>query len=211
MWVKNATEIGYWLGGQVTGGIAPQVSEFAGKVSTWDGEVARWLKAFAAWGHIIEGGVTTLRYDTECCHVEGSCEWQVCDDTIVSRLVGGSADAGLYVGHASAATVPPRFTPENATLLVFAAWTVPRANLTVGDPSRDRMRLVATSTAPNRVIELNGGFLTRTKPGERISVTHLGPAGAVVGHTVLSGPVGPVRYSFGAEAMSELRLVRLPA
>ena len=210
MWVKNATEIGYWLGGQVTGGIAPQLSEFSGEVSRWDGEVARWLTAYAAWGHIVEGGVTTLRYDTDCCHVEGSCEWEVCADTILSRLTGGSASAGLYVGHAAHVTVPPDATPENGTVLVFVAWTVPRGNLTVGDPARARLTVVATSTAPGRVVDLVGGFLAVTERGERIEVTAVDASGAAVDRTVVAGPVGPVRYNWTPAPMSGLRLVRLP-
>ena len=42
-WIQNETEINYWLGGLITAGIAPQFTEDAGFVYTWDAAVRRWL------------------------------------------------------------------------------------------------------------------------------------------------------------------------
>ena len=112
-WINDATELDYWVGGLVTGGIAPQFTEDAGPVTKWDSGIHRWLAAHDAWGHLQVGGVQTLEYDSKCCHVEGECEWVACNDTIVSMLHrgrgrGGDAGgvdtgpvAGLYVGSGS--------------------------------------------------------------------------------------------------------------
>ena len=67
-WVHNSSEISYWLGGMITGGVAPQVSELfdGGKtVRTYDATVKQWFSAYKTWGHMIEGGVRTLHYDTQ--------------------------------------------------------------------------------------------------------------------------------------------------
>ena len=93
----------------ITGGIAPQVSElFDGgtEVDAFDGTVKLWLDSYREWGHMTEGGTATLRYDTQCCHTQGECEWQVCADTILTRLVGGTAAAGVYVGSEDHVAVP---------------------------------------------------------------------------------------------------------
>lgn len=147
-WARNATELAYWLGGLVTGGVAPQVSEFGGPLPNTSFTIAttrHWMDLYTLYGHMVEGGITTSRYDTVCCHTQGECEWQICRDVILSRLVGGSADVapgsryGLYVGSAKHTVVPATQLPEdNATVLVFASWEVPTASLTLGSAAATR-------------------------------------------------------------------------
>lgn len=49
------------------------------------------------------------RYDTMCCHVQGDCEWDVCEDSITTRFAGGSLQrsppTGLYIGSSRVVTV----------------------------------------------------------------------------------------------------------
>ena len=52
--------------------------------------VKTWLERYKRWGHVAEGGVHTLTYDASCCHVQGSCEWVACNDTVFATLVGGA-------------------------------------------------------------------------------------------------------------------------
>ena len=52
-WISNETEISYWLGGLITGGIAPQFDENTGIITQWDVIISRWLGAHATWGQSI--------------------------------------------------------------------------------------------------------------------------------------------------------------
>lgn len=167
-WISNETDVSYWLGGLITGGIAPQFTEDAGLVTRWDSVISRWLRAHSRWGHLSVGGVRTLRYDAKCCHTEGECEWQCCNDTIISTLSGGTqggAVTGVYVSggaDSQATVVPAAATPTNSTVLVFAAWQRGHqtVRLTVGNSSTAQLQIVATSPAPGVSLELSGGILT---------------------------------------------------
>ena len=215
-WIQNATEIEYWLGGMVTGGVAPQVSElFNGSVTVtaFDAPVKRWFDAYAAFGHMIEGGLSTVRYDTTCCHTQGECEWDICSDVIASRLVGGTAAVGVYVGSGQHAVVPVQYTPmDNATVLVFAAWTVPVVDLAIGVPAATHLRVVATSSAPSRSIGVRGGFLTSKRAGEHVVVTTVDASGTVIAkQTVRSGGAGEeMKVTFKAPLLSVTTFERVP-
>lgn len=213
-WVQNATELEYWLGGLVTAGIAPQLSEFGGVVTAWTDVAHRFLSAYRDFGHLVEGGITTLRYDTACCHIQGECEWVACNDTIASQLVGGRIGgpvAGVYVGSSSAPTapilVPSRFAPDNTTVLIFLSWVTSGPVLTVGSPTSTSLRVIATSPTPGRNITLVGGFLSGLPPGGTIDATEVDSDGTVARHWSLSGP-GPLSVSFLSGVFRELRLIR---
>ena len=65
----------------------------------WDKNVSYWMHTYKRYGHMYEGGITTLHYDTQCCHTNGQCEWEVCQDSLLSRLKGGQGPAaGGWVG-----------------------------------------------------------------------------------------------------------------
>ena len=164
-------------------------ARLGGQITTWDAVVRTWLGLYKAWGHMTEGGVTTLVYDTECCHVQGECEWDVCADTIVSRLVGGRMAAGIYVGSDRHAAVPrdlwPRYPDESShpnptaaraataptepkpaaepepelAVVVFAAWPVRHANLTIGSRSDAVLNVTTSSVAPNQTVTLHRGMV----------------------------------------------------
>jgi hypothetical protein len=213
-WVKNETELVYWLGGLITGGIAPQLSEFGGPVTMWDSVVRQWLTAYRTFGHMIEGGITTLVYDRDCCHVEGECEWEVCQDVIASRLEGGTGGgpaAGVYVGvdTPTPTAVPAQFSPENSTVLVFAAWNTRAVQLTIGDPLCMALRIIATSSTPNCTITLTGGFLSRLGVGASIAATEYNAAGTVTREWVLRGR-GDLTVSFSNAPWQEVRFQRQP-
>ena len=185
-WVKNSTELDYWLGGLITAGVAPQLSEFGGPVTTWDATANRWLTAYRTFGHMVEGGITTLWYDPACCHVQGECEWDVCHDTIASQLDGGlngSPASGVYIGadisKDSPMEVPTRFTPDNVTLLVFASWGTTSVTLTAGHSSSQSMRVVTTSPTMACNVTLVGGFLSGLGIGDSIDATEINSDGSV--------------------------------
>ena len=127
-------------------------------------------------GHLAIGGVVTLKYDAKCCHIEGECEWVACNDTIVSSLAGGTHGGpvtGVYVGGGTelqTITVPTANTPSrtNSTVLVFAAWGVRAARLTLGNQSFARLQIIATSPTHGVSLELSGGILgARSGSGPR--------------------------------------------
>ena len=75
-WIHNRTEIEYWLGGLITGGVAPQLSDniripFSHGTTKWDSAIRPWMEYYKQFGHLVEGGIRTLRYDAGCCHVQG--------------------------------------------------------------------------------------------------------------------------------------------
>ena len=103
----------YFIGGLITGGLAFQPSGGLSDAVQFDAQIGRWMARFKKFGHASEDGVRTLFYDSQCCHVQGDCEWVACQDTVVSRLTGGTVGrqaAGLYIGGESggkAVVVPP--------------------------------------------------------------------------------------------------------
>ena len=89
---QNAKEGGafpldYWLGGLITGGLAFQPSGAIDEGQEFDAQIGRWMSRYRRYGHAVEDGVRTLRYDAGCCHIQGTCEWVACRDVVASRLV----------------------------------------------------------------------------------------------------------------------------
>ena len=72
----------YFLGGVVTAGLPYQNSGTLSSGAAYDSQVARWIARYKRYGHAVEGGVRTLYYDAECCHIQGECEWTACDDIV---------------------------------------------------------------------------------------------------------------------------------
>ena len=195
-----------------------QVSELfdGGKeVSAFDATVKLWLDAYREWGHMTEGGTATLRYDTRCCHTQGECEWQVCADTILTRLVGGTAAAGVYVGSEDHVVVPvvqhagAGAAPGPAPYLIFNAWNVRRASVALGADTDTELAVLATSSAPNRTLTLKGGFVAITKPGQRIEVTTTLADGTVAGRQVVTGAVGAQSVTVSTPLLSKTNLKRV--
>jgi len=188
-------------------------------VPAWDATVNRWLTAYRDFGHMVEGGVTTLQYDTQCCHVQGQCEWDTCQDTIASQLVrsggrSGGPASGVYVGADSfldaPTEVPARFTPDNVTLLVFASWTTTTIVLTVGQSSSMALRVVATSPTPGCNVTLAGGFLSGLGTGDSINVSEINSDGSVARTWILTDP-GNHTATFSSAPWRELRFRRVHA
>ena len=171
----------------------------------WDLNVSYWMRLYRRYGHMYEGGITTLRYDTQCCHTNGECEWEVCADSLVSRLRGGQYPAaGLYIGHPSHTTAPPdATTTDNTTILLFAAWGVPSVSVTAGVPEHNHMRVLLTSPSDVKGnISMSGGFLN-LKPTQRIAVTELDEQSRVIRRRVLEG-TGDVSITFPNYVSSQI-------
>eukprot|EP01050_Picozoa_sp_SAG11_P029696 SAG11_NODE_8466_length_1012_cov_0.763417_2_plen_85_part_00 len=69
-------EVDYWFGGLVAGGITPHLGWNWSENSTLVANVQKWLHAYVHFGHLTEDGIHPLFFDTECCHLEGVCEWR---------------------------------------------------------------------------------------------------------------------------------------
>jgi hypothetical protein len=214
-WDASTTlfEAEYWFGGLVTGGIAPQPGWSLAHPPSDAAAAAtrRWLQRYARWGRADEGGVHTLVYDATCCHVQGVCEWVACNDSVLATLVGGRAAAanetapaaGLILGSAAPAVVPPRLFDSSRALLLFQTRSAPVAALTAGASADRRLTLVLTSPLPNATLALSGGFFDLGASPATVWQTVTDADGAQASRRALFGgkPVtGPQRCVFDRAA-----------
>lgn len=164
----NMFEVDYWFGGLVAGGVAPQ-PEGKGDPGEFDVQVGRWIRRYRLYGHMSpeSGGIQTLYYDRDCCHVQGDCEWTVCHDVVATELHGGSlgtAVVGLYVGAAAdslpgaAVQLPQRMTPDNSTVLVFHAAGVAHVAIDIAGSASKNLRVVGLSPVAATTVQLAGSW-----------------------------------------------------
>ena len=163
-------EVDYWFGGLVAGGVAPQPSSVRGSSAPgpYDVQIGAWIRRYRRYGHMSPagGGIETLRYDGECCHVQGECEWAVCRDVVASQLRGGTLGTpvvGLYAGAPSSAgsavALPARMTAaDNTTLLLFHAHGVASLAVDVAGKANTHLRVVGVSPEPGAAVVLGGGY-----------------------------------------------------
>jgi hypothetical protein len=159
---KSAEDADYWLGGLVVGGFSPQVMDsFNGShYVAHDATIAKWMRLRHIYGHAIEGGVRTLRYDSRCCHIMGECEGAVCRDIILSKLVEGTrstSTVGVYVGDEAPVVVPMAQAPNGTLACVFLARGVKQATLAFGEAATTHFGFEALSDA--RLV-LSGDFFS---------------------------------------------------
>jgi hypothetical protein len=157
-------DVDYFFGGLVTGGIPPQPA--MGAPSTWPalkqyaGAIKRWMQRYRRFGYATEDAVTTLVYDTQCCHVQGICEWVACRDAVAVELFGGNGTAaalGLYVGTNATFTIPPNLL-AGRELLVFQAASVVAADVTLGESADTDFQVRFMSPVSPTVLRLGGGW-----------------------------------------------------
>lgn len=145
--IHSAFEIDYWLGGLIAGGIAPQLESSSTTIGEYDARIANWIARYRRFGHLSESDVQTLIYDTQCCHVQGECEWVACRDTAVVRLSGGteqysSSDfVGVVASSTKTAFLPSRFIHDNVTVLAFKAANVSTLALDLGHRTFQTLRV----------------------------------------------------------------------
>ena len=180
---RSDADADYWLGGLVVGGFSPQVMDsFNGSYySAHDATIAKWMGLRHAYGHAVEGGVRTLRYDAKCCHIEGECEAVVCRDVILSALADGTRSAhtvGVYVGDAAAVSLPMAQAPNGTLACVFQARGVHQATLAFGEASGTHYSFEALSEA--RLV-LSGSFFASGP----VQQTLLAANGTVLSRSVL--------------------------
>eukprot|EP00041_Stephanoeca_diplocostata_P019095 m.405729 g.405729 ORF g.405729 m.405729 type:complete len:1069 (-) comp21209_c0_seq2:189-3395(-) len=138
-WFSSACEVDYWLGGLVTGGVAFQ-GHASAQAGVYDVNIRDWMMRYNAFGHLREDSVTTLVYDADCCHTQGTCEWIACNDVVLVELAGGSGYRphdqeksatttthqtiatryrGLYVASAAWFAVPPSAHSASSRITAF--------------------------------------------------------------------------------------------
>lgn len=182
-------EIDYFFGGLIATGVGPQPLSMKHTIGRFDHAVGAWMKLYRLFGHMQEDAIQTLHYDSACCHVQGLCEWVVCEDIVAVGLAGGSIGmpvVGLYAGSHNHAAIPdwiatPGQEAQNATttaLLVFKAFGV--ANVTVSVGSATQRSLHVTFLSPgNTTLALSGEFW-RLEQGEKMQLTIHNEDGHVV-------------------------------
>lgn len=156
--ICSLTEVDYWFGGLVATGVAPQPmgNQDPGQ---FDVAIGKWLQMYAKYGHFQEESIQTLHWDDECCHVQGICEWNVCEDIVVTGLAGGTTGTtclGVYAGASVPALVPTALMHDNSTILLFQAFGVAITQLSLGSPEFRSLRVAVLSSDTN--LTLTGGF-----------------------------------------------------
>jgi hypothetical protein len=117
--------------------VAPQLLDnWAGESHTaLDSRVAAWLRLHKGLGHGVEGGVRTLHYDGQCCHLQGECEWIACQDIVLVTLEDGDVDgaaAGLYVGAPAPVALPREIVANGTYIAIFQSLGTNRSALALG-------------------------------------------------------------------------------
>ena len=194
----DAYPVDYWLGGLVTGGVAPQI--YTGASATPPNVTAatrHWLERYRRWGHAVEGRVHTLVYDSACCHVQGICEWVACDDAVLSVLQGGTdaedaPSGGLILGSPLPVAVPPALLGPPAgsgvRLVVFQTARVSRGLLTAGAPSDRSLAIVLSSPVLNATALFSGGFFELANAtATQVYLTVKDATGATLSHRRILG------------------------
>jgi hypothetical protein len=182
--ICSLEEVDYWFGGLVATGVAPQPM---GDVSAgqFDAAIGKWLRLYSHFGHFLEETVQTLHWDYECCHAQGTCEWDVCQDIVATALGGGSIGSpalGVYAGANVPACIPSDLLPDNTTVLVFQAFGVESVRLQLGTPQSTSLRVAILGAASN--ITLSGGFFLLSQQNVRVTVVS-SRTGVVEQHAVL--------------------------
>jgi hypothetical protein len=92
-------------------------------------------------------------------YVQGICEWNVCEDIVVTGLAGGTTGTtclGVYAGASVPALVPTALMHDNSTILLFQAFGVAITQLSLGSPEFRSLRVAVLSSDTN--LTLTGGF-----------------------------------------------------
>eukprot|EP01051_Picozoa_sp_SAG22_P016434 SAG22_NODE_2321_length_2722_cov_2.341594_3_plen_260_part_00 len=186
--ICSVEEVDYWFGGMVATGVAPQPMGDA-SAGRFDATVGKWLRLYSFFGHFLEETVQTLHWDYECCHAQGTCEWDVCQDIVVTALGGGSIGSpalGVYAGANVPARIPSDLLhSDNATLAVFQAYGVESVRLDLGTPGLTSLRLAVIGAVSN--ITLSGGFFRLNRQNVRVTVVS-SRTGAVEQRPILLWP-----------------------
>ena len=145
-------------------------------IGRFDHAIGAWLKRYRTYGHMREEAIQTLHYDPTCCHVQGLCEWVVCDDIVSVGLAGGSLGVpvvGLYAGSHEAVAIPGWGGEEeehNVTaLLVFKAFEAENVTVSAGSAAQRALHVVFLSPG-NTTLTLSGPFWSLAK-GEVMCLT----------------------------------------
>ena len=192
--IHSQFELDYFLGGLITTGVGPQPISQSHTVGRYDGAVRGWLHRFYRYGHLSEEKIQTLYYDTNCCHVQGVCQWFPCADVVAVGLQGGeisnshTAVLGVYAGGPAAVAIPQEpflGTAENATMLLFVAHGVNATTVAVdGAASLRELHVVPLSPIVSNVsVTLHGSFFTLKD--ETVRLTVKSETGAIVSSKLL--------------------------
>lgn len=102
-----------------------------------------------------------MEYDEECCHVQGTCEWVACKDSVSAVLQGGTIGSpvtAVYVGQTDATlAIPTAFIEENTTLVCFQAFNVSNVTVRVDNIAVKHLR-VAPLSPQELSLTLEGEF-----------------------------------------------------
>lgn len=196
-------EVDYWFGGLIAGGIAPQPEIRTSAVSQpspageFDHRIGVWIRRYRRFGHATETGVQTLLYDSNCCHIQGDCEWVACNDAVASRLEGGTLSTpvtGVYWGagiRTTAGTIPTEMLPENVTVLLFQSANGSDAVLEFGSVSRP---IVQRKYAQQNTSIAYGNVVSSAPTSTSNQLLRLMPVSPTAGVVVLTGGWWKLRH-----------------
>lgn len=204
------SDVDYWLGGLVVGGVAPQLAGWSDNASTV-ANIRTWLERYARYGHMTEDGIHSLYYDRRCCHVDGVCEWVACEDVVLSVLKGGQTGgpvAGLYGGSSRHVVIAPECVPNGTVLLVFRAAGVPKMQFDIGAPGDTLLTLSLMSDA---AVVIGGGFWRLD--AQNVVQTIKGTDGSVLSRRpVFSAPVtGQMQHEVSGLMGQSIVFQKVPA
>ena len=205
-------EVDYFFGGLVATGVGPQPLSQKHAVDRFDQAIGSWIRLFHNFGHLREEAIQTLHYDAGCCHVQGLCQWVICNDVVAVGLGGGSLGmpvVGLYAGASVPVEIPAWIagSESNATtLLVFKAAGVPSVSAATGTAGQRALH-VAFLSPGNTTLTLSGDFwrlaeretvrlTVRALGGQLLSTADLGHAAGWSG----TNTVARATYEFDKRA-----------
>lgn len=198
--ITSDFDVDYWFGGLVATGIPPQ--PMMGSPSTWSAyskyaaRIKGWMQRYNRYGFATEGAVTTLVYDSQCCHIQGICEWIACRDAVAVVLSGGNNTSalGLYIGTNDSVAVPQGLSASRDVHLFQAKGTL--ANISVGGKADPELKVRVLSPVSPTNIHFTGSWWDLEN--ENVRETLSAEDGTILSTRLLfSSPVsGPQMYSF---------------